>query len=121
MILGPVSGNQAVIRLPLQDSAGSHHEIDFVLDTGFSGFLALPTSLAHSLQLEWINQGYARLAGRVRVLVDIYEATVIWDGDERTVEALAMEDEPLLGMSLLKGCEVRILAEEGGEVAIEPL
>jgi predicted aspartyl protease len=54
-------------------------------------------------------------------MLDVYEASLLWDGVERAVEVLAMEGAPLIGMALLNGFDVRLQVAEGGLVTIEPL
>lgn len=50
---------------------------------------------------------------------DIYAATVIWDGIQRSVLVEAMENMPLLGMAMLVGCDLRARVVAGGSVEIE--
>jgi hypothetical protein len=46
---------------------------------------------------------------------------VIWDGQARTVESDAADSEPLVGMSLIYGYDLRIQAVDGGTVTLEAL
>lgn len=50
---------------------------------------------------------------------DIYIATIVWDGKLRPVLVQAVDNVPLLGMSLLVGHDVRFRAVVGGAVQIE--
>jgi hypothetical protein len=59
------------------------------------------------------------LANGSEELFDIYEATVIWDGQPRTVDLDAANTVALVGMSLLYGYDLRIHVVEGGHVTIE--
>ena len=52
---------------------------------------------------------------------DIYEATATWDGKPRRIAVDEAECDPLVGMSLLYGCELSIQVVDGGRVAISPL
>ena len=62
-----------------------------------------------------------RLAdGRVESF-DVDVATVIWDGQPRTVEVEAADTEPLVGMSLLEHHALRIDVLNGGMVTITAL
>jgi hypothetical protein len=45
--------------------------------------------------------------------------TVIWDGQYRNIPVNQAETDPLVGMSLLYGYDLRIRAVEGGKVTIE--
>ncbi|PPT05871.1 hypothetical protein CKA32_003204 [Geitlerinema sp. FC II] len=51
----------------------------------------------------------------------MYLATVIWNGQSKIVDVAASESDPLVGMSLLYGCNVQIDVVEGGTVRIESL
>jgi clan AA aspartic protease len=92
-----------------------------MLDTGFTGYLAMPPALVAALSLPFTNYHNATLAhGRV-VRVDVHEATVLWDGEERMVSVLAIGHDPLIGMSLMDGSEVHLQVADGGSIMIEPL
>ena len=51
----------------------------------------------------------------------MYKASIIWDGKIKVVDVASSETEPLIGMSLLYGYDLRIQAIEGGTVTIESL
>ena len=51
--------------------------------------------------------------------MNIYRATVIWDGLPRPVQVMETEDASLLGMSLLYGYRVIMDVVDGGTVTIE--
>lgn len=54
-------------------------------------------------------------------LFDLYAVALEWDGVPRVVEALALDSEPLLGMELLAGHELRIEVVDAGIVEITRL
>ncbi len=58
--------------------------------------------------------------GQVHVF-DVYAATVLWDGQPRTVEADETDTIPLIVMGLLYRHEIRIQAIDGGLVTIVAL
>lgn len=122
MISGVVNANrEATVPLVVLDANGEEHEIEGVIDTGFSGYLTIPVSLVGLLGLPWLGREDGMLAdGSVQVF-DVYEARVSWDGQPRTIEADAAEGEPLVGMGLMHGYDVRIEVIEGGRVAIEAI
>jgi clan AA aspartic protease len=122
MIIGMVNAHrEATIPLSVQDASGQVHEIEAVIDTGFTGFLTLPPSLIAALGLSWRGYASAVLGDGSLQQFDVYAATVIWDGHARTVEIDAADTDPLVGMGLLYGYEVRIQAIDGGAVTIEAL
>lgn len=123
MITGYVNAErEAVIRLKVRGSQpGQEHEIEALIDTGFTSFLTLPPSLIAALGLPWRGFGEAILGDGSLHTFDVHRATVDWDGQERTIEADAADTEPLVGMGLIYGHELRIAAVDGGPVTIGPL
>jgi clan AA aspartic protease len=122
MIIGVVNAHrEAIIALIVQDTNGQGHDIDAVIDTGFTGFLTLPPALIAVLGLTWRGYATAVLGDGSLQQFDVYAATVIWDGQTRVVEIDAAETDALVGMGLLYGHEVRIQAIEDGTVTIEAL
>jgi predicted aspartyl protease len=61
------------------------------------------------------------LADGTRVLLNVHDATVGWDGVDWSIAIFAMDAAPLLGMSLLDGQDVRLQVTDGGLVTIETL
>lgn len=121
MITGIVERYHALVRLTVRGREGREGEAEFVLDTGFTGFLTLPPSVCGALELRYLRPMPATLAGGNPVIVEVYEAVVLWDGEERDVEVLAMENTPLLGMLMLDGSDVRLQVTDGGLITIEAL
>jgi clan AA aspartic protease len=95
--------------------------VDAVIDTGFSGFLTLPSNTIASLDLIWKGRDIATLGDGTSCIFDVYIAVVIWDGQYRTIDINESETMPLIGMQLLRGYDLRIQAIEGGSVTIEAL
>ena len=107
MITGHVTAyREAVIPLNVDGPRNRGREINAVVDTGFNGFLTLPASLIQELGLVWRRRGRATLADGSDSVFDIYEATVIWDGRPRRIAVDEADCDPLVGMSLLYGCEL---------------
>jgi hypothetical protein len=52
---------------------------------------------------------------------DAHEGTVLWNGRSRRIWVEVADTEPLLGMRLMIGSELRIEIVEGGDVAIREL
>jgi clan AA aspartic protease len=95
--------------------------VDAVIDTGFSGFLTLPSSVIAALDLTWKGRDVATLGDGTSCIFDVYIATVIWDGQYRIIDINESETVSLIGMRLLRGYDLRIRAIEGGTVTIEAL
>jgi len=122
VITGVVNANrEAIIRLIVHGTTGQTSEIEAVIDTGFTGFLTLPTPFILSLGLIWRGQAQAMLGDGNLHQFDVYGTTVIWDGQVRIVETDAADTTPLIGMGLLYGYDLHIQTVEGGTVTIEAL
>ena len=122
MITGVVNTNrEATIRLVTIGPRGHQQEIEAIIDTGFTGFLTLPPALVTALGLSWLCRQAGMLADGHVEFFDVYVATVIWDGQPRTVEVEAVDTEPLVGMSLLDQHALRIDVMHGGVVTITAL
>ncbi len=70
----------------------------------------------------------SRGSSRYRLLADggtatlrIRRALVVWHGRQRRIPVVETGSDPLVGMSLLRGSEVRLRVVDGGSVVIEPL
>ena len=100
---------------------GEEQGIAAILDTGFSGFLTLPTSVIEALELPWLGRGQALVGDGSHQAFDLYAATVVWDGVPRPIQVASTETEPLLGVDMLYDHELRIQVVEDGVVAIEAL
>ncbi|WP_043996853.1 clan AA aspartic protease [Microcystis aeruginosa] len=102
-------------------SSGQREFINTVIDTGFDGFLSLPSEIITRLGFPWTISNPATLGDGSEVLFDFYTATVIWDGQYREVDIAASETEPLLGMAMLYGYRLQVDNVEGGIVEIKAL
>lgn len=63
----------------------------------------------------------ALLADGSETFFDVHEATVDWDGKLRRISVDVADTSPLLGMAMLWGFSLSVIAIEGGEVIIEAL
>jgi len=122
MISGVVTDDrQAVIRLTVRGPTGQEQEIEAIVDTGVDGCLSLPSSLIVLLSLPWRERGRALLADGSDSVFDIYEGTVLWDGQVRRIPVHEAETIPLVGMSLLQGYELTVQVQRGGDVTVRAL
>jgi clan AA aspartic protease len=122
MIPGNVSGeNEAVIRLAVRGPQVAEHTTEAVIDTGFSGWLSLPSTVIAHLGLPWLQRSQAILAVGEVAQMEIYEGFVVWAGIPRRVFVHQAESMPLVGMSLLAEHELRVEVRPGGSVGICPL
>jgi clan AA aspartic protease len=99
----------------------SYEAFDAVIDTGFDGWLSLPSEVIARLRLPWRRRGRALLADGSETIFDIYEANVIWDRRPCRVSVDEANAIPLVGMRLLSGYKLTIDVREAGQVAIKRL
>jgi clan AA aspartic protease len=122
MIAGHVNGFcEAVMRFPVRGFLDVEHEIEAIVDTGYTGFLTLPPGLIAALRLPFRRRSSAVLGdGRVS-LFNVYEAAVVWDNQLRRIPVDASPTDPLIGMKLLYGHALTIHVFEGGDVSLRAL
>lgn len=107
-----------MIALPGREGA---FNVEFVVDTGFDGELALPPSVLNALETAYAGDRPLLLAdGSVR-LRPFYRILLEWDEEERVVEVIALDGNPLLGVELLEGNLFQAEMTDGGEVLVESL
>lgn len=121
MITGVVQAAGGRIRLKVKGRQGREQEIEAVIDTGYTASLTLPPAVIQALGLRWQTVDRFKLAdGSIRVF-DVYEAKVEWDGKVRQILVDEADAEPLVGMRLLKGHELKIQVCYRGKVTIKRL
>lgn len=121
MMHGLVNQNcEAILAVAVKNDAKAQL-VDALIDTGFSGFLTLPSSVIAELGLTWKGRDEATLGDGTACIFDVYIAEVIWDGQYHMIDINESEAVPLIGMSLLRGYDLRIQAIEGGSVKVEAL
>jgi clan AA aspartic protease len=120
VITGTVNADrEAVIRIRVHDVNGQEQEFAAIVDTGFTGRLTLPPDVIAALGLPWKELGAAILADGSQVLFDVYEATIVWDGQVIAISVYEANSEPLIGMTLMNGFHIHIKDLDGGLVQIE--
>ena len=89
MITGRVTAlREATIRLTVRGPHQHQQEVEAVIDTGFNGFLTLPSHVVHALQLPFVGNSRATLGDGSTVVLDLYLASVLWHAQEREVLVL---------------------------------
>jgi clan AA aspartic protease len=109
------------ISLEVIGPSGTAIHINAILDTGFSSFLSLPTSLVNQLGLQHLHERPFILAGGHIVDFDVYLARVRWNGMIREITVVCAEDAVLLGMQMIRGHRMEAAIVDGGPVHIEPI
>jgi clan AA aspartic protease len=122
MIHGVVSRNrEATISLVVVNESRQTKLITAVIDTGFTGYLSLPSEIIAELDLSWTGIDRVTLGDGSEVTFEVYAAKVIWDGEYRDIPINEAETDPLVGISLLYGYDLHIQTVEGGDVTIKRL
>src|SRR5262249_55012964 len=121
MITGIVKADEARIRLTVRGPHGAEQVIDAVVDTGYTAWLTLPPDLIVALGLQWRSVDRATLADGSVWLFDVFEAKAIWDGRVRKILVDEADADPLIGMRLLRGFELKIQVRSRGKVTIKRL
>jgi clan AA aspartic protease len=122
MMIGVVTANrEATIRLMVAGPDQRQEASEVVIDTGFNGFLTLPSHVVRALNLPFVGNRRAMLGDGRSVVLDLDLATVMWNEEQREVLVLQTEGGPLIGMSLLYGYRVVLHVVENGDVIIDAL
>lgn len=120
MIRGIVTpGPAPVVTIDVGNGSGGFQSLDFIVATGFSDELAMPSDLIQRLGLPYADQTPVILADAREIQTSIYHGIVFWHGNNRAVRVIEIEGAPLLGMSLLSGSLLTVSARPGGIVLIE--
>ena len=96
-------------------------EVEAIVDTGYTASLTLPTAIVTALDLRWRSATRFTLADGSERIFDVYEAKVVWDGKVRTILVNETDADPLVGMRLLKGHELKMQVRYRGRVTIKRL
>lgn len=81
----------------------------------------MPPSLIASLGLRWKTLGRAILADGSERVFDVYVGEVLWDGKARRISVDEVDTDPLVGMALLSGYELKMQVRPRGKVTIKRL
>lgn len=124
MIVGRVTpdGREAIIPLTLvRGRAGETRTLEAVVDTGFTDRLTLPPEIVEELGLPLRGSADVILADGGIETLPMYRARLLWYGQERAIRTYAASGDPLVGMALLTGSELRVRVMRSGTVEIEEL
>ena len=106
MIIGSVNlRREAVIQFAVLGENKQRQGVKAIIDTGYTGFLTLPSAVITQLGLTWFMQEEGFLGDGSICMFNVFEASVIWDGQIRLIEVNESETDPLVGMALLEGYE----------------
>ena len=77
---------RAIIRVRLLDSSGGLHDVDALIDTGYSHYLTLSPSIILALGLPVIGQNRVHLADGSVQVINTNSATALWEGRHLSIE-----------------------------------
>ena len=122
MIRGEVSGDQqALVTIEIIDAEGHPRPVEVILDTGFTGYLTLPSETIRQLGLAPVGRRTFEPANGELFEFEAHLAAVSWHEHLTDAMVLRSDGDPLLGMTLLWGSRVTLDAVAQGEVSIEDL
>lgn len=118
---GRIKNLVASVSVEIMRVDGSLLGVKTMLDTGFTGFLTLPSKTIRELELKSVGSHWVTLADGSEKKLRNYLATVRWESHPRQIHITCAEGFPLLGMEMLEGHRLLMDVREGGSVRIEPL
>jgi clan AA aspartic protease len=93
--------------------------VEFIVDTGFEGDLALPSSILRQLNTQPLFLSLRAMGDGTLRECPVHQLAWEWNDEPRTVEVIVLEHNLLLGTTQLEGCHLAVDMVEGGEVVIE--
>ena len=121
MMTGNVVALHALLNIVFRLADGSTVELEFVIDTGFTGFLTLPPQDIAALGLAFRHRTPAYLADGSEIQIPVHDATILWSGNDLDVRVLGTGHRPLLGTALLKDHSLWAQFADLGVVEVETL
>lgn len=111
---------EAVVPLQLALRSGEAM-INAIVDTGFSGSVSVPESLAEEMDLSPGGFSNAYLADGSRLTYRYFRGRITWHGREVSVPISMIGGEVLIGMALLERSRLSIEIKYAGSALIDPL
>jgi clan AA aspartic protease len=120
-MIGRMEVRQAMLPVTFRMPGRPDLSVEFVVDTGFTEFLTLPSAAVAALGLPFDYGFRASLADDSEAVVPVHAALIVWNGVQRAVPVLAMGRRPLLGTALLEGCELVAQFADNGLVTVDDI
>ncbi len=120
MIFGHVRDKFARLTLPLPGQE-EPLTVEFILDTGFKGYLSLPQAAINALDAVYLGDRPVAFADGVIRTRPFYQIMLEWQEETHPIEIIALDGKPLLGVELIEGSILQVEMRDGGEVSVEPL
>jgi clan AA aspartic protease len=120
MINGRINSNlDAIVELGISNAAVVRMQ-QFVVDTGFNGFIVVPQCLVDRLGLPLRDVQLGITADGHSNFFDTVEITILWHDEALTVQAQIL-DEALIGTRLLHGNRIGADWIRDGKFLIEKI
>src|SRR5688500_12841084 len=110
MLVGRFRDGHPRVELSVQGE-----QLEFVVDTGLEGDIALPRAFTERLGPA-TGVRLRRLADGSPRNIPVHEVEVNWAGSVTVAEVLVIGEQPLLGTSILYGHHLHVEMSGGGEV-----
>lgn len=88
------------------------------VDTGFTGWLTLPSAIIQDLGLVSHGSRVIVQANNEARRSYLYRVLLLWHDVLRSTTVIQSEGQPLIGMALLSDCRLTVDAWDGGQVLI---
>ena len=121
MIYGRLIDRKAIVPVIFRLPGQPDFSLNFVIDTGFNGYLTLPVQAVSAMNLPLYSSTSIKLADGSEALSAIHLATVVWDDVEKVVLVLASGYKPLLGTAMMEEYHLEIDFEDNGLVSLEKI
>ena len=120
MMTGTIREMQLMLPVVFVLPDGSQVTRELVLDTGFTGGLALSADMIEELRLPFFQRLEAELADGNSSPYSTHHATIRWHDKTLEVVTYAIGERPLLGTALLKGSTLNADFTENVNFTLEP-
>jgi len=122
MITGTVTAaREAAISLQVEGPDRRAEAVEFAIDTGFTGFIALPSEEIARLGLPFLGFKEATLGDGSTTMLGMFAGFVQWHERVLRVPVLETEGGALVGMRLLDSSRLTMDVLENGPVRIEAI
>ncbi len=121
MIYGRLIDRKAIAPVIFRLPGQPDFSLDFVIDTGFNGYLTLPVQAISAMNLPLYSSTPIKLADGSEALSAIHLATIVWDDIEKVVPILASGYKPLLGTAMMAEYHLEIDFEDNGLVSLKKI
>ena len=110
MIEGIVNNfDEPIIKLDICLSNNNSKKVNAIIDTGFNGYISIPTTLIEASNWDFLGTEEYELANGDIVEEKVYLGKIVFDGDELQVFSLTNRtNDVLIGTKVLKNKILKI-------------